>query len=99
MKGIMKTCLALLLAGVSISAADQKIIGGPFVVNTTARSATIVWLVQTGEAKVRTNSDAAITSPSFHVEKTTQTGLLSNHTYTYNVTGDDSGQGSFKTAP
>ncbi len=101
----MKTILLLLSSLFAVSAAGQappeKIVGGPFVVNVTGRNATIVWLVQSGEASVQPASGgAARVSPSVRVEKTTLTGLTPNTRYDYNVAaGDQAGKGSFKTPP
>ena len=49
----MRKLLVLLCAGDATLAA-QKIVGGPIVVNTTARTATVVWIVQGDELILRT---------------------------------------------
>ena len=96
----MKTILLLLSSLFAVSAAGQappeKIVGGPFVVNVTGRNATIVWLVQSGEASVQpAPGGAAKVSPSVRVEKTTLTGLTPNTRYDYNVAaGDQAGKGA-----
>ncbi len=95
----MRTIL-LLLAGAAGLCAAQKIAGGPFVVNATPKSATVVWIVQSDEATLHPPSGApARTSPSLRVETTTFTGLQPNTTYEYDVSGQDAGKGSFKTPP
>ena len=104
----MKKLFLLLLAGTAVVlAADkladkpaEKIAGGPFVVNTTSRSATVVWIVQTDELTLQGPAGGKQrTSPSLRVEKTTLAGLKPNTHYEYDVAGQDAGKGSFKTAP
>jgi phosphodiesterase/alkaline phosphatase D-like protein len=79
--------------------AAPKIVGGPVAVNITARSATIVWVVQTDELTLHPPNGAARSSPSLHIEKTTLTGLQPNTRYEYDVGSPDVAKGSFKTAP
>jgi hypothetical protein len=93
---ILSACLALL----ADPAQTGKIIGGPYVVNVSARNATIMWVLQTGEAALHVSDTAVKTSPSFRVEKTTLTGLKADTKYDYDVGGPDgAGKGSFKTPP
>jgi len=92
----LKRLILFFAAAVAAFAADPKLAGGPFVVNVNARSATIVWLTQGGEATVIPPTEAVRIAPSLHVEKTTLTGLLPNTRYEYDVAG---GKGSFKTPP
>src|ERR1043165_8221374 len=98
-----KLFLLLLAGGVALVSADkpaEKIAGGPFVVNATSRSATVVWIVQTDELTLQgPGGEKPRTSPSLHVEKTTLTGLKPNTHYEYGVAGQGAGKGSFKTAP
>jgi hypothetical protein len=91
--------LLLLAASVASLAAAQKIAGGPFVVNVTPRTATVVWLVENGVATLHAPGSAARTSPSLRVEKTTLSGLQPNTRYEYDISGSDAGKGSFKTPP
>ena len=86
------------LSFAALAAENGKIVGGPYVVNVTSRSATIAWLVQTAEVSV--NGPAAKTSPAVRVEKTMLSGLTANTRYDYNVAGTDpAGKGYFKTPP
>ena len=98
-----KLSLLLLAGGAMLLAADQpadKIAGGPFVVNATSRTATVVWIVQTDELTLQGPAGAKQRmSPSLRVEKTTLTGLNPNTHYEYAVAGQEAGKGSFKTAP
>lgn len=94
----MKTLLCLALAAATLSAAE-KIVGGPFAVNVSARSATIVWIVQSDELTLKPEAAESRTSPSLRVEKTTLTGLKPNTRYEYDAGGQDAGKGSFKTPP
>lgn len=92
----MKTLFTVLLFGTLLSA--QKVVGGPFVVSTAPRSASIVWIVQTGEVTVHGTTGADRVSPVLHAEKTTLTGLLPNSKYEYSA-ANDALKGSFKTPP
>lgn len=104
----MKNLFLVLLAGAAaVFAADiqvdkpaGKIAGGPFVVNATSRTATVVWIVQTDELTLQGPAGAKPrTSPSLRVEKTTLTGLKPSTHYDYAAAGQEAGKGSFKTAP
>jgi acid phosphatase type 7 len=99
----MRKLILLLLASLA-SASAQKIVGGPYVVEATQRTATIVWIVESGEVSIQPAAGQQVTaqpprvSPAFRVEKTTLTGLAANTRYTYEVGGKESAKGSFKTA-
>jgi hypothetical protein len=94
-----KSVLILFLtAGVSFAA--DKVVGGPVAVNVTGRTATVVSIVQTGEATIGTKAGTKEKSaPSLRVEKFGFTGLNPGTQYFYNVNGQADGEGSFKTAP
>src|SRR5262249_7391964 len=81
--------------------AGPKIVGGPFVVGVTQRTATVVWIVQSDEITLRPAAGTTIlTSPSLRVEKTTFTGLQPNTRYEYAIPdARDPGTGTFKTPP
>jgi hypothetical protein len=82
-----------------------KIVGGPYVVDVSARNATVMWIVQDAELSLQSGGKPVKTSPAFRVEKTTLTGLKANTVYEYNVGGADGsgtegkGKGTFKTPP
>jgi hypothetical protein len=106
----MKKFLLIFAAALTVLAADPagapKIAGGPYVVNVTSGTATIVWLVETAEVSVRPaqpqppGAPAARTSPVLRVEKTTLAGLAPNTRYEYSIAGGDAaGKGTFKTPP
>lgn len=77
---------------------EDKIVGGPYTVQASARGATVVWVVEAAQVTVQAAGQAAKTSPAFRVEKTTLTGLTPNTRYEYEVGGKGL-KGSFKTAP
>jgi len=90
---------ALLGASLQLQSAE-KVVGGPFVVHAGARSATVVWILETGEATLGTAPGKADQSaPVLRAEKASYTGLQPGTTYYYDVLGRDEGRGSFKTAP
>jgi len=81
-------------------AAAEVVAGGPVAVNVTNRSATIVWLVQTGEVSLKAqDGSGSRTAPSLRAEKTTFNGLRPGVTYQYTVPGHEDLKGTFKTAP
>jgi hypothetical protein len=87
-------------AGTPLTSETQKLIGGPFVVNATPTSATVVWIVEGGEVTFRPQSGAASSaSPVLQVQKTSLTGLTPNTQYEYAVPGHEEAKGSFKTPP
>ena len=89
----------LLAAAFASLASAQKIAGGPLVVNVGTRTATVVWLVEDDRVTLQPSAGGATrTTPAFRVEKTTFTALQPNTQYDFNVTGQESGKGSFKTA-
>ncbi|HUB32094.1 MAG TPA: metallophosphoesterase [Bryobacteraceae bacterium] len=91
--------LAVLFAG-SNSGAEEKLAGGPYVVNVTQRAATLAWVVDTGSAVLTTGAGQTVkSSPALRVEKTNFTGLQPGTTYQYEVPGHAEARGSFKTAP
>jgi hypothetical protein len=78
----------------------EKIVGGPFAVNVGARSATVVWLVQKGEAAAGTEPGKLDKkAPILHAESITLTGLKPGATYYYQSFPGEAGKGSFKTPP
>ena len=99
-----KFCLhpaALLAVFIAAQAsAEDKLAGGPYVVNVGPRSATVAWVVQTGQVSLHSaNGAAETTAPILRAEKVSFTGLQPGTTYTFNALGRPEGQGSFTTAP
>jgi len=90
--------LATWSAAAALLCGAPKVVGGPVAVDVTARTATIVWVVQTDELTLHPPTGEAKKSPSLHVEKTTLTGLQPNTRYEYEAGGEGI-KGSFKTAP
>jgi acid phosphatase type 7 len=93
----------LLLFSVFIAAqavGEDRLAGGPYVVNVGPRSATIAWVVETGQATLGSAPDSADKkAPVLRHEKVEFTGLEPGKTYYYDATGREEGKGSFKTAP
>jgi hypothetical protein len=80
--------------------AEEKLVGGPYVVNVGPRTATVMWLMETGRASLGAEpGQLAKTAAVFRSEKTTFTGLEAGRTYYYDINGAQAGKGSFKTPP
>lgn len=73
--------------------AQDRIVGGPYAVHVTGKSATIGWVVQSGEVMV----DGTRAIPVLRSEKISMTGLKPGKTVHYTIPGGTSS--SFKTAP
>ena len=83
-----------------LAGAQEKLAGGPYAVHVGPKSATVVWIVETGHASLGTEpGETEKTAPVLRAEKVEFTGLKPGTTYYYNATGTDEGKGSFKTAP
>jgi acid phosphatase type 7 len=95
-------CLFLLCSAAACYGAD-KLVGGPYVVNPTARAATIGWVVETDG--VKTGPAAGQTArrlPVLRSEKVSMTGLKAGETVYYEIPGDgplSERTGHFKVAP
>ena len=79
---------------------EEKVVGGPYVVNAAPKSATVMWIVQTGVASLGTvpgEMDKA--APLLRAEKVEFNGLKPGTTYYYQSFPGDAGKGSFKTPP
>ena len=88
-----------MVAPALLGAAD-KLIGGPFVVNVSSRSATVAWVVETGTVQMTAQGGtAAMTAPVLRSEHVTFAGLKAGNTYSYEVPGFPEAKGEFKTPP
>ena len=92
--------IGALAAAAQLLAAAEKIVGGPFIVGVTARTAKIGWIVQTDEVTLKPSNGASIISPALRIETTSFTLLQPNTRYEYNIPSmGEAGHGSFKTPP
>ena len=96
----------LLVAGPAVEqsagqpVAGEKVVGGPYAVNVKGRSATVMWLVQTGEASLGTEpGKTEKTAPVLRAEKASFLSLRPGTTYYYQAFPGEDGKGSFKTPP
>src|SRR5580700_9012179 len=95
----MHKLLPVLLACAAALPAADKLIGGPYAVNVTTRSATVVWIVQSDELILHPPGGVeGRYSPAFRVEKTTLASLQPGTRYEYEVPGFPGAKGSFHTA-
>jgi predicted phosphodiesterase len=98
MKTIIRWAVAQLLITSAMSA--DKLVGGPYVVNTGARSATVMWIVERGEASLGEAPDKLDRkAASLHAEKISFTALEAGKMYYYDIGQGDAGKGSFKMPP
>lgn len=80
--------------------AAERVIGGPYVVNVGQRTATVVWVVQTGQVSVGAEpGKVEKTVPVLRAEQTVLNGLKAGTTYHYEAFPGEAGKGAFKTAP
>jgi len=96
--------LALMWSGGEHAAAQQasgeKVVGGPFAVNVGPESATVVWIVQTGEAALGTEPDKLEKkAPVLQAQRIAFTGLRPGTKYYYQSFPGEAGKGSFTTPP
>jgi acid phosphatase type 7 len=95
----MKTMILWAVAQLSMLAADT-LVGGPYVVNAGARSATVMWIVERGQASLGEAPDELDRKAgSLHAEKISFAGLEAGKTYYYDIGQGERGKGSFKTPP
>ena len=85
MRPVLASICFCVLAHFPAMAADH-LVGGPFVVNVTGRSANVVWVVQS-------------TNGTLHAKKSALTDLEPGKTYPYTIKEAGGASGSFRTAP
>jgi acid phosphatase type 7 len=111
----MKPTLPRSLSGVLLAAAfligsmelhpatapeGEHVVGGPYVVNVGKRTATLMWIVQTGESSLGTEPGTLDkTEPVLRAEKIQYTGLLAGRKYFYQAFPGEAGKGSFTMPP
>jgi len=98
-KLVLSAAVALFLRSTAGAGAD-KLIGGPYVVNDSARSATVMWIVESASASLGSSPDQLDRKAgSLHTEKISFTNLEAGKTYYYDIGQGEAGKGSFKTPP
>jgi 3',5'-cyclic AMP phosphodiesterase CpdA len=91
---------AIELRPATVKAGEESVVGGPYVVNVAKRSATVMWVVQTGEATAGIEPGKADkVEPILRAEKINFTGLTAGKTYYYQAFPGEAGKGSFATPP
>jgi acid phosphatase type 7 len=95
---------AIPLTAIVFSGAAQQggptIVGGPYTVGAGQRSATVMWVLETGRASIGgLPGRFDRTVPVLRAEKAVFTGLQPGKTYYYQAFPSEGGTGSFKTAP
>lgn len=98
----MKTTLIsfLFLAVLTRLPAADEVAAGPYVVNVTARTATVAWILKSDEAVMKTPDGSEVHyAPVLRSQSVRFTGLKPGMSYEYRVPGTAELQGSFKTPP
>jgi predicted phosphodiesterase len=95
----MRSAIAavLIIGSAVLAGGEEKLAGGPYVVNVGPRSATIAYVVQTGEVKVRNEQGEVKTVPVLRRDQVSMASLRPGTRYEYNTAGGL--QGSFRTPP
>jgi hypothetical protein len=100
MRRIFAVPLVAFVLSISAPAQQAKVVGGPYTVNAGPRSATVTWVVETGQASVGASPDNVVkTVPVLRSEKIVFSGLQPGKTYFYQAFPGAAGKGSFKTPP
>jgi phosphodiesterase/alkaline phosphatase D-like protein len=99
MRQAMRCCAFFTMAGIwSMAGTEDKLVGGPYVVNVTGRSATVMWLLETARPTLGTEPGKADKSaPALRTEKVSFSGLAAGKTYYYDIGAGPDGRGSFRT--
>jgi hypothetical protein len=79
--------------------AEDRLAGGPYVINVTQRSATVAWVIDGGAAVLSAGGKIVKSSPALRVEKSQFTGLQPGTSYNYEIPGHPDATGTFRTAP
>jgi len=82
MHSMRKLSSLVLLTGLMRLAAADKVVGGPLVVNATGRTATVVWVVESGGANLQSQDGSETHSaPTLRSESVRFTGLKAGTSY------------------
>ena len=81
-------------------AAQQKVVGGPYAVNVGPQSATVMWVVQSGQGSQGSAPwKMDRTAPVLRAQKLSFTNLKPGTKYSYEAFPGEAGKGSYKTPP
>jgi predicted phosphodiesterase len=96
---MLKSAIPLFLLGaLSWLHAADTLVGGPYVIHVTPKSATVAWVVQSSETKLGTAANQLNqTEPVLRFEHVNYSNLKPGTTYYYDVLNRDEGKGQFKT--
>ena len=96
---MFKSVILLLAALPWLQAADT-LVGGPYVIHVSPKSATVAWVVQSSEVTLGTAPDQlSQKEPVLRFEHVNYSNLKPGTTYYYDVLNRDEGKGQFKTPP
>ena len=92
--------LFLALAALSCLRAADTLIGGPYVIHVSPKSATVGWVIESSEVKLGSSPDQlSQAEPVLRFERVTYSNLKPGATYYYDILNRDEGKGHFKTPP
>lgn len=90
----------LALVALSCLRAADTLVGGPYVIHVSSKSATVAWVMQSSEVKLGSAPDHLSQSePVLRFERVVYSNLKPGSTYYYDVLNRDDGEGHFKTPP
>lgn len=90
----------LALAALSCLHAADTLVGGPYVIHISPKSATVGWVMQSSEVKLgAAPNQLDKAEPVLHFQHVNYSNLKPGTTYFYDILNRDEGRGHFKTPP